>query len=150
MNKITKITAISILILFTLSCKKEEFDQGPIDFSYADDIAGTYIGIRTKNGPTYWGAPPGLLNLKDTITVVVEDRRTDKVCSFYIDYFDKEFMVNPSFVFINEQSNSGGGYSVGQTYYGYFNEGVLHYSQRTEYYKYPQVFYPVKLKLYKQ
>lgn len=147
MNRFTKTIAILGVILLAFGCKKNQFKQKHFDFSYADDIAGTYVGIRTLDGPVYWGMPPGTMDLSDTITVVVEDRRTDKVCSFYIDYLEKEFNVQPDGVFIDEQIISDPDVD---TYYGYFKDGVLYYSKRTNYYKVGVEFYPLTMKLYKQ
>ena len=151
MNKATNIIALFFIILLVLGCKKEQFEHGPIDFKYADNIAGTYIGIRTKDGPIYWTAPEGALNPIDTITVVVEDHRTDKVCSFYIDYFDNEFIVKPNGNFIDDYSSFGDpGASTGSTYRGYFKGDTLIYTNTTDFYKYNVTFNSVEFKLVKQ
>lgn len=137
-------------MLFTFGCKKNKFEHKSPDFSYADDISGTYIGTRTKDNPSWWGAPPGAIQKVDTITVIVEDRRTNSVCGFHIDYFDKEFIIRPNNYFINEIIIPSAPNSCSNKYTGYFKNGVLHYSYKVQCYKYPLVYYPEILKLYKQ
>lgn len=150
MNKAILFSSVLILTLLATGCKKEKFEHKPIDFSYADDIAGTYVGVRTKH-PLYWGGNPATFQPVDTVTVIVEDRRTDKVCIFHIGYFNKEFIIKPNKFFINESSTSGGGSnSYRNTYAGYFEGDILYYSHELESIHYTGSYYPTLLKLYKQ
>ena len=152
MNNLSNIIAISFVIFIAFGCKKDKFEHKPINFSYADDIAGTYVGLRTKH-PLYWGGNPATFQPVDTITVIVEDRRTDKVCNFYISYFNKEFMIKPDKYFINISVSSGTGSgttSSRNTYVGYFEDDILHYSHLFENIHYTGSYYPTFMKLYKQ
>ncbi len=151
MNKAILFSSVLILTLLTTGCKKDKFEHKPIDFSYADDLAGTYVGVRKKDGPLYWGSPPGTYQSIDTITVIVEDRRTEKVCTFHIGYFNKEYIIKPNKYFINESTTSGGGSnSYRETYVGYFKDGILYYSKKHENLHYTGSYYPIIMKLYKQ
>ena len=77
------------MLILPISCKKKHFVHQPINFSFADSIAGTYVGTRyTFVGP--WTFTPPVV---DTISVEVLDKRTDKICTFYIDCFDEEIIL---------------------------------------------------------
>lgn len=129
-----------------MGCKK--FDHGPIDFSYADGIAGTYIGIRENHDSE--PHPPNYSPI-DTITVVVEDHRTDKVCAFYIDYFHQDYIVKPNgdFVDIYQSYNENTGDYTSVHHSGYFKGDSLLYTQKTNYTKWSNGPW-FKLKLVKQ
>lgn len=140
MNRFTKTIAILGVIFLAFGCEKDQFKHKHFDFSYADNIAGTYVGIRKFH-------TPGKAPISGTITVVVEDRRSDKVCNFYIDYFNREFNVKPNGVFEDKLILSEG---TVDTYNGYFKDGILYYSQKTEHPKNGLKYYPITMKLYKQ
>ena len=79
-----------------LSCQKElpSFAHSDIDFSFADSIAGTYMGnLHTESGPP-------LMLVNDTIiNIEVIDARTSKECKFYVDYFNSYIYVSKDLSF---------------------------------------------------
>ena len=109
MNKLI-ITLIVFLLFATSSCKKEHFEHQPINFSFADSIAGTYVGVRMKRA--YQSYP----EIYDTISVKVIDKRTNQLCKFYLECFDQEVILseNKSYKTSWRYRTDAGGYEFAQ------------------------------------
>lgn len=97
------------MLLFAISCKKRHFEHQAISFSFADSIPGTYVGTRYAFTGPWTGAQP----IIDTISVDVLDKRTDKICKFYIDCFNEEVILSENKQFATKwryMEVSGGDY----------------------------------------
>lgn len=87
--------SLGLLFMVFFSCDKEEkleaketYDQKPIDFSFADSIAGVYIG------DAYIAYSPSPSDI-DTVNLIINviDYRTDYECKFYIDYLQDTVLL---------------------------------------------------------
>lgn len=81
-----KTTSLFCIVFLVLCACKKEIQYKAIDFSYADDYAGTYDCIVTEYVETPY--PSDYLDTQYTATINVTDMRDGKQCLFYIDYFD--------------------------------------------------------------
>lgn len=66
----------------------ENFIHEPINFSFADSIAGIYVGSKITNS-----GPPNFIISEEQVSITVTDVRTEKECRFYVDLFDENVLV---------------------------------------------------------
>lgn len=130
MNKLLGVF-ILVMISFSMgSCKKQKIEVESFDFSYADDIEGTYIGIRRQDYGPY--SPNAIHQVSyDTVIVEISDHRNSKTCKFKFDLWDDYIVLRPNMTFYtNYRYNTNyGNHKLGELS---IKNGIFRYS---EYYK---------------
>lgn len=98
MNKLFGILILAILMFSLESCEKKKIEVKSLDFSYADDISGTYVGTRRRDLGPY--APSEHQNIIfDTIVVEITDHRNSRTCEFRLDIWDEPIILRPDMTY---------------------------------------------------
>lgn len=114
-----------LLVLLVYGCDKSDplevnvdHQHGEIDFTFADSIAGTYVGDRILNSSPIHA---------DTsqITVQVIDLRTKYECKFYIDYIDDTVYLVRNGWFETKWDDTQNSSHQGFTHKNYFKNNQL-------------------------